>query len=292
MNKDNVVIEPLNREHKPLSSYMAEKMKDMLYGFIVGDALGVPYEFKKRAEMEKHPASDMVGGGTHKMPVGTWSDDTSLTLALLDSIAGNKGVNETDIGDKFLSWYFDSKYTATGTVFDCGVTTAIALEKIRDGERPFSAGGAEETDNGNGALMRILPLAFYFTLTKYDKETLRNVAGITHAHEISQKCCEEYMEILMALIGGESISFKEEVPEENTGFVVTTLKAAKWCMMFSSYEEAVLKAVNLGEDTDTVAAVTGSMAGAIWGVPEKWKSAIKNKELIEEVFERFVDSFK
>jgi ADP-ribosylglycohydrolase len=130
-----------------------------IYGLCVGDALGVPVEFAARDELEKDPVTDMRGYGTYNMPPGTWSDDTSLTLCLLESLA--QGLDYADIMQRFYSWLFESAYTPHGHTFDCGKTTMEAIYRFARGTEPVLCGGAAETDNGNGSLMRILPLAFY-----------------------------------------------------------------------------------------------------------------------------------
>ena len=304
MEKNDIIIKPTGNTVKIFSKTDVENyemIKNMLLGFAIGDAVGVPVEFKTREELEENPVMEMTGYGTHNMPLGTWSDDTSLTLALMDSLAECGFVNIKDIREKFLMWYEEGKYTATGEVFDIGKTTSEALEKMRTYSEDETTGGKAIEDNGNGGLMRIMPLAFYFHVADIcdseKKETIVNVvSGMTHANEISQKVCNEYIETLLKLMSGQDyrniIKTNEAIPEKNNGYVETTLKSAYWCICnSSSYKEAILKAINLGNDTDTVAAITGSFAGCIWDIPEDWYYKLLNKKNIYEVLMRFGNKF-
>ena len=252
------------------------KLRSAIYGFAIGDALGVPYEFKER---NTFICTDMIGHGTWNQEDGTWSDDTSLTLATAKSIKDKGCIDLKDIRKNFEAWLYNDEFTANGTVFDVGGTTreAIELEHGMDGFH----------DNGNGSLMRILPLAF----TTASDEDIANVSAITHAHEISKKACIEYIHIARKLIKGEKyhdelIKNIDESEIKSGGFVLDTLVASLWCILNTcNYKDAVLKAVNLGSDTDTTAAVTGGLAGIIYGfdaIPKEWIDKLKNKELIEE----------
>lgn len=156
---------------------------DGIIGLAIGDALGVPVEFRSRQEIAKNPVVSMREYGTHKQPIGTWFDDTSLTLALMDSIVENNEINYTDIMDRFSNWLMYNDYTATREVFDVGNSNSRAIMNYGRGMNPIECGGTSEYENGNGSLMRILPLAFYFTklpdtnmeyrmeiiMSKYDK---------------------------------------------------------------------------------------------------------------------------
>ena len=277
----------------------------LLLGVAVGDALGVPVEFRARGTFH---VTDMQGYGTHNQPPGTWSDDTSLTLALSYSLA--HGYNLYDMAHNFVRWHDEAAFTAHGEVFDIGGATAKAIARLKAGVAPELAGGTEERDNGNGSLMRIAPLVFYVG-GKPQEERFRitkAVSSLTHAHEWSVAACYIYIEMLYKLLIGmdkdaayaelreyfqRSVPFiskktlkkfdrilKADVsalPEseiQSSGFVVDTFEAALWCFLTTpNYKEAVLKAVNLGEDTDTTAAVTGALAGLAYGVesiPPAW----------------------
>ena len=300
---------------------------DSIIGLVIGDALGVPVEFKTRTEIAKTPVISMQGYGTHNQPMGVWSDDTSLTLALLDSIIQCKTINYIDIMDKFSAWLLYGEYTALGEVFDVGNATSKAIMNYGRGVEPIKCGGVSEYENGNGSLMRILPLAFYLCKHEeldFDDQMLliHNVSSLTHRHIISLVGCGIYIMIAKNLISERS-SFKESIrggiqeafdfydrfPEYDTthcydrlrsldqfeklpdnqiyssGYVVHTLEAAIWCLLnTSSYKQCVLKAVNLGDDTDTVGAVTGGLAGIYYGtesIPKEWTDVIIKREYIK-----------
>ena len=161
-------------------------LRDCIYGLAVGDALGVPYEFRPRGTFE---CTDMIGYGTHGQPAGTWSDDTSMTLATCDSIRELGYIDTADMRDKFVSWIARGEYTIDG-VFDYGGTTARAL---RTGK-----GGSGERDNGNGSLMRIAPLAF----VDATDEEICEVSAITHAHRTSTESCIIFVELMRDVLSG------------------------------------------------------------------------------------------
>lgn len=270
------------------------KMYDAILGFAIGDALGVPYEFKSR---DSFLCTDMVGYGTHHKPMGTWSDDTSMTLATLDSLKSNGGKIVTeDMRAKFNRWLLYGDYTTDGDVFDAGITTCTAL---RNGKPAVG-----EWDNGNGSLMRVLPLAF---ISCTDDE-IRAVSAITHGHRISQEACVIYVRIAQKLLAGEPVSsiiptLKFDKPFDrlhfidtlsrsqikSSGYVVDTLEAALWVVSHKgdwekSFRGDVLTAVNLGSDTDTVAAVAAGLAGIIYGLDDvrDWVDKMQNKKKLEE----------
>ena len=255
-------------------------LRDAIYGLAVGDALGVPYEFRPRGSFA---CTGMVGHGTHDQPAGTWSDDTSMTLATCDSIRACGRVDTGDMLSRFRAWIDDGAYAIDGVVFDYGNTTARALAA--------GMGCAGERDNGNGSLMRIAPLAF----TDATDDEVRAVSAVTHAHRISTETCVEMVHVMRALAAGASPA--EAIPDHEVllaasekdirsgGFVRDTYCAALWCLAVSgSYEECVLRAVNLGDDTDTTAAVAGALAGIAYGadaIPAAWMGALRGRDIIE-----------
>lgn len=252
------------------------KLRDGIFGFAVADALGVPYEFKKRGTFK---CIDMVGFGTWNQEPGTWSDDTSMTIATCKSIKDKEKIDTADIRENFEDWFFKGHFTANGETFDVGATTRDAIVSKKGIDDYYA--------NGNGSLMRILPLAF----TNASDTEIKEVSAITHAHKISKEACVKYVHIARKLIAGEeyiddNLKNKSEDEIKSTGFVLHTFEASLWCILNSnSYKEAVLKAINLGNDTDTTGAVTGGLAGIIYGydsIPKDWIDKLKNKELIEE----------
>ena len=254
-------------------------LRDAIFGLAVGDALGVPYEFQVR---DTFTCTDMVSGGTYGKPAGTWSDDTSMTLATCDSIRENEGlIDEDDIRARFVDWMNTGRYTVDG-MFDIGNTCATALREGRG-----CTGGRS---NGNGSLMRIVPLAF----TCATDDDVAAVSAITHAHAMSIDFCQRYVRIARRLAAGEGLLAIEEIAEradvpreqvQSSGFVKHTYDAALWCLANTqSYAECVLAAVNLGSDTDTTAAVAGALAGIAYGedaIPVNWLKALRGKDLIE-----------
>lgn len=297
-----------------------DKPLALIMGVAVGDALGVPVEFKKRGTFH---VTGMQGYGTHHQPPGTWSDDTSLTLALADNLLP-ESCGLPDVARAFIEWYDKAAYTPYGKVFDVGNATAEAIGRLKKGVAPEKAGGSGVRDNGNGSLMRIAPLTFYMSGIRKAEERfriVREVSCLTHAHEWSVAACYIYVEMLNKLRMGRTkkaayaelredfargVAFiskgtlarfgrilendisllpKEEI--RSSGFVIDTLEAAFWCFLTTdNYRDAVLKAVNLGEDTDTTGAVTGAMAGLAHGldaIPQEWRDQLAAGEEIRRI---------
>jgi ADP-ribosyl-[dinitrogen reductase] hydrolase len=297
-----------------------------IFGLVVGDALGVPVEFKSRDFLKRFPVTDMQEYGSHGQPLGTWSDDSSLTFCLAESLCNGYDLN--NISQKFLQWFNAEIWTPHGKVFDIGIATTASIKMIKHGADPVLCGGASEMDNGNGSLMRILPLLFYLKDEKDLKivfQRVKEVSSITHAHFRSVFACFIYIVYGLQLLKGidkrdayfnmqiklkkfiadhdfeqkEIDLFKRvllndisTVPENeiySSGYVLHSLEASLWSVLTTgSYKDAVLKAVNLGEDTDTSGAITGGLAGLIYGfesIPENWVNSIVKKEEIENLCE-------
>jgi len=286
----------------------------------------VPVEFKSRDELRPHPVEEMTGHGTYDMPPGTWSDDSSLTFCLADALTG--GYDLKAIGKNFVKWYYHNYWTARGKVFDIGGTTRQAIERLARGEDPERSGSTDEGSNGNGSLMRISPLVFWLKDKEIDERyrITRQVSGITHGHIRSVIACFYYLEFLRKLLyinDREKIykSLREEIPEflqfiqldpeeirkfdrllkvdisrlpeeeiRSDGYVVHTLEASIWSFMTTdNFKDAVLRAVNLGGDSDTTGAVTGGLAGLCYSyknIPMKWIEVLARREDIEELAER------
>ncbi len=188
---------------------MNNSVEDGILGFACADALGVPIEFTMRKKSNK--LKEMVGYGSHKVPEGTWSDDTSMTIATLDSITEKEKIDYSDIMDKFIDWYQKANYTATDQLFDIGITTRNALMNYQMGKSPLLCGENHVRSNGNGSLMRILPIVYYGYYQGMSREELRvkidEVSSLTHAHSISLLGCQIYADYIMDLLNGKS---KEE----------------------------------------------------------------------------------
>lgn len=299
-----------------------------IIGLAIGDALGVPAEFKTRKELALNPITDMIGYGTYNVPAGTWSDDTSMTLATIDSIIDTKIINPNDMASNFLDWFRNCNYTATGNVFDIGRTTLQSLAKFESKlDDASSCGETNEYSNGNGSLMRILPIAYYiyFKAITDDQEIydiVKQISSITHAHEISVLGCYICVRFALELLKGidkleaykniQNLDYSifnqdsidkynkilkdsiQNVNKENissSGYIVSTLEATMWLFLNSDdYNTTILKAVNLGDDTDTVAACTGGLLGIYYGIEsinDSWKQNLKRYDYIIKLCDEF-----
>lgn len=306
---------------------MENKVKAGIIGVCIGDALGVPVEFKKREDLKRNPVTKMLEYMSWNQPKGTWSDDSSLTLCLAEE--PTKGYNLEKIGQSFVKWNKYGHWTAHGRLFDIGGTTRHALARLIKGESAKFSGNIFEEDNGNGSLMRILPLVFYLENEEDIQKiyfTVREVSAITHGHFRSVFACFIYVIFSIQLLKGKSkreaythtqntaLKYAEKqgfnpneielfsrilknnisgYPEDeikSVGYVLHSLEASLWCFLNSeSYSEAVLKAVNLGEDTDTTGAITGGIAGIYYGyenIPKEWITELVRKDDIEALCEK------
>lgn len=305
--------------------------KGMLLGLATGDAVGVPHEFKRRDVLIKQPVTGMDGYGTHQQPPGTWSDDTSLALCTADALIEKFDIDK--VAANFKDWLRSGLWTARGRVFDVGITTQNAIYRLEQNVLPEDAGGDKELDNGNGSLMRILPVLRYtFNQVPAGRfETTRLISSITHRHIRSVIACFYLLEFAREVVisGDFLVSYsnvqstvlkelrQQRIPEseiilfqrlltadisrlppeeiQSTGYVLHALEASIWSILTTnSFQEAVLKAVNLGEDTDTTGAITGAIAGLFYGVPaipEEWLSQLARKHDIEALGDQLHESF-
>lgn len=311
------------------------KLHSAIVGLAVGDALGVPVEFLSRADLKQNPVMDMREYGSHNQPAGTWSDDSSLTFCLAEMLADK--YNLTTLGNRFINWYEYAYWTAHGNVFDVGIATSRAIYKLGQGINPIFAGGTDEADNGNGSLMRILPLAFYVKEMPIENrfKCVSDVSSLTHGHIRSILGCFIYVEFAIQLLKGrnkfEAFAQTKEIvnnflnsnpicsdneinkyhrilmnPISNyeikpiyeyseaeissSGYVVSSLEAALWCLFKENdYKSTVLRAVNLGNDTDTVGAIAGGLAGILYGyesIPKEWIDQLARKDDILNLCDR------
>lgn len=182
------------------------KILDGILGACVGDALGVPVEFSSREFLESEPVDDMLGYQTYQQPSGTWSDDSSLMFCLAETLCN--GLNYKDLAQRFCRWLHDSYWTPHGQVFDVGYTTRESILRLAKGVNPIEAGGKMENDNGNGSLMRILPLTYYIhrKIKRNEEidiyEVIHNVSSLTHAHPRSKIACSIYIIFCLELLNG------------------------------------------------------------------------------------------
>ena len=298
-----------------------------LWGAVVGDALGVPVEFRSRAAVQSDPVTDLRGHGTYNQPKGTWSDDSSMMLCTAESLILH-AFDPEDMGQRFVQWSEGRLWTPWGKVFDIGGATRQALGRIQQGTPAEQAGGKDESSNGNGSLMRILPIALSFWKESPESlmEYARRASSITHAHPRSEVACAFYCLVVAALLRGETpaaahlaaarivgplfdakplaaerhhfalalspdLAATPESAIGSSGYVIDTLTAGLWCLLTSSsYSEAVLKAVNLGGDTDTTGIAAGGLAGVHYGLaamPERWRLAMARADDLDELFTTF-----
>ena len=300
---------------------MSTKVLDGIMGLAVGDAFGVPYEFMTRENVKKMITKEMIGAGVHNQPVGTWSDDTSLTLCLLDNL--DRKPDYYKIMRSFAMWYEMGEYTAN--------TTRRAIKRYESGITPLKCGSRDFLNNGNGSLMRILPIIYYFNkygefqLNTLNLNIIHKISALTHAHPLSFIACDIYVYLGTLLLNGHILktAYEEAVEKvieyycsqgiynewlnefaairnlwkykeediKSSGYVVDSLIAALWSLANSeSYESCIWNAVRLGNDTDTVAAIAGGLAGIYYGyekIPARWIRDLRNKEYIMSICQKW-----
>lgn len=307
----------------------ASRIRGAIYGALVGDALGVPVEFSLRAERDADPVQEMRSGGYWRQLAGTWSDDGAMLLCTAEGIC--EGFSAERLGSLYVSWMNAGHWAARHKVFDVGRTTETALSRIAEGSSWAASGEDGEGDNGNGSLMRILPIGLRFrnaeaaTIMRHAADASR----ITHAHPRSLVACGFYSVVISEVVNGaalpeaihralpvlseavatlpdERVVFGRllggrlaESPRESirsSGYVMHTLEAALWCgLTHNSFKEGVLAAVNLGSDTDTTGCVTGGLLGALYGyeaIPHEWIAELPRRADVDALLERFTPVYE
>ncbi len=281
------------------SEAILDRATGALLGLAVGDAVGTTLEFKSR---DSYPLlTDMIGGGPFGLKAGEWTDDTSMALALADSLITDRKLDEKDLMHRFVDWHERGTYSCTGSCFDIGITTRQALSQWKASGNPF-AGSTSPQTAGNGSLMRLAPVSVAHWR---DRAALRDVAArqsrTTHAAPEAVDACVAFAETLADAIEGRRRSEVMRARHEAysgvietimkgswrgkprsaikaSGYVAHSLEATLWCVARTgSFENAVLKAANLGEDADTTAAITGQLSGALYGVtgiPDHWTKRV------------------
>ncbi len=302
--------------------------KNGIIGVAMGDAMGLPVQFLDRDYFVDNPVTKMLGHMCFNMPKGSWSDDTSMTLATIDAIVRDGEINSATIMDNFVSWLSKNEFTPTGKAYDIGRTCMKAIMNYaRGGMKPDEAGMGGEFDNGNGSLMRISPIIYYcFAKGLENKEiyeVVKQVSSLTHAHEISVLGCYIYVLFGICLLRGDDLEaaykkikegkydefFSEytigkysrildgdirelSIDEVNSsGYVLDTLEATLWSLLNTdSYDSAIIKAVNLGGDTDSIGACVGGLAGIHYGIDSinpEWKKDLLRYDYIIDLCEKF-----
>ena len=328
-----------------LVDFSSDLLKAVIFGIAVGDALGYPVQFYPRSERKKRPVVDMGKYSNEAGQVcswenertGLWSDDTSLTLCLAESLL--HGFNLKDQAEKFVAWLDHGYLSAEDRAIDVGIQTTESLARVRailqSGrfvELDNLANDADEWSNGNGSLMRILPLLVYMKGKDVNEQfnLIRKASSLTHPHIRSALCCFLYLKMAEYVINDidkhtafqstrmDTLSLMEylscadaeykalyrllssdlaKLPEkeiDSGGYVVSSLEASIWCLLTTDcYRDAVLKAVNLGDDSDTTGAITGGMAALLYGldsIPPDWIAKLKKPELFEDLITRYENS--
>ncbi len=292
-------------EHRS-DAALLDRAVGALVGLAVGDAVGTTLEFT--AKPAEPVLFDMVGGGPFRMPAGGWTDDTSMALALADSLLHDPDLDPKDLMDRFAAWYQRGEYSHTGTCFDIGNTVRGALGRYRETGDPV-VGSTDPFYAGNGALMRLAPVAVRHP---FDAERRRRVAALqtrtTHGAAEAVAMSELYADLIAALIAGQPVAAVLDAAEarlpgwrgarrhtiRGSGYVMHSATAALWAFsQATDFREAVLLAANLGEDADTTAAITGQLAGAAWGmsgIPAEWLERLLWRERIEEMACRLAEA--
>jgi ADP-ribosylglycohydrolase len=291
-----------------------DKYKGCLVGLAVGDALGTPLEFQPRDAAPK--VTEMIGGGVFQLNVGEWTDDTSMALCLGQSLLDKDGFDAADQMDKYWRWVEHGYMSSNGRMFDIGNATSEALCEYRKTGEPF-AGSTDERCSGNGSIMRLAPIPMFYTQF-YDYIQYAEDSSITtHASNNCINSCKVLAEIINGALQGKSkdellnpnyyLQNKDYSPElqsiingdyknktrdeiESSGYVVHTLEAALWAFYnTNSFEEGCILAVNLANDSDSVGAVYGQIAGAYYGyanIPQRWLEKLVKLDLIVNMAEQ------
>lgn len=299
----------------------ADRVRASVYGHLVGDAIGVPYEF---TQPDENRVVGLRGHGSHDQPPGTWSDDGALMLALLDSLV-SVGFDSEDQGRRALAWADAGAYTPDGDgMFDIGGATSAALHRLGNGTPALEAGGTSDHDQGNGSLMRILPIALVDVPEDHVALVQRghHASRVTHGHPNCEVACALYVLVARALLehpGGEReaalalatdrlrpvyardaafasalgslLAHRSSVRKLGGGWVLDSFWSAWEAFVTSgSYRETIERCVRYGHDTDTTAAIAGGLAGIRWGldeaaggVPPDWLDGLRGKDIVERI---------
>jgi ADP-ribosyl-[dinitrogen reductase] hydrolase len=308
------------------------KIKGMLFGIAIGDALGVPAEFMSRAHLRQNPIKNFNSNHYNTENLGVWSDDSSLTFCLAETII--EGFSIELLGQKIKAWFQENYWAPKDVAFEIGIATHNAIDRLEKGIPATESGENGEYSNGNGSLMRVAPLAFYLVNDSIEQrfQIIKAVSSVTHGHIRSVISCFFYIEFLQNLMHStdkfeafenaqntvrdyvnstscnndekalflrlfyDKIQDYEEDEIFSSAYVIHTLEASIWCFLNTdNYESAVLKAVNLGHDSDTTGSVTGALAGIFYGnetIKNEFREPIVRYKEIENLAERFYNSIE
>ena len=286
---------------------LLDRYRGCLLGLACGDAVGTTLEFRRRGSFE--PITDMVGGGPFGLKAGEWTDDTSMALCLATSLAERRGFDAEDQMYRYVNWWHHGYLSSTGACFDIGITVSAALQRYLQTRNPI-AGSTDPMSAGNGSLMRLAPaVLFGHPDMAIAMDLARRSSATTHAATEALECCALFAELLCHALDGhpkdailssrlaaptmpkvQAIAAREYLHKREsqiagTGYCVASLEAALWCFaQTDSFEAAVLRAANLGDDADTTAAIVGQLAGAHYGksgIPARWLVRLHQRAEIE-----------
>jgi ADP-ribosylglycohydrolase len=305
----------------------AERIQGGFWGLLIGDALGVPYEFHHADLIPPASLIDFIPPDgfdrTYKdVPPGTWSDDGAQALCLLESLLTCGKLELNDFAQRLVEWYQKGRWAVDGIVFDVGIQTAEALRAYQKRTPAYQSGFVRPDGKGNGALMRVLPLALWHRGT--DAELIEDAhlqSLVTHGHPTNQVCCALYcvwvrrvlegkpideayrdaVETLRAYYSRDSEHHRElewtirpddEPVTQGSGYVVDSFRCTRIAITKPTYEEVVKTAISFGNDTDTNAAIAGGLAGVrdgIAGIPKRWLDQLRGKALAEPLLEKLLE---
>lgn len=311
---------------------LMKRSEASLYGFVVGDALGVPVEFISREVLMQHKITDMISNATRRTSLGYWSDDTAMTLCTMQSIVDNQRIDYQDMIEKFFQWFKHGYMAIDNRCFGIGKTTLKAMNAYMRLGYPHYIDQQDISPNnrGNGSLMRILPVCLFLYAQKelsIDEKVvvIENVSSLTHSDKITKMACVFYGLVVFSLLEKKDFKCAYEIAVstfnqqylncdvsefkrivsgellhldmdsiESSGYVIHTLEACLWCVFTTdNYKDAVLRAVNLGNDTDTIAALSGALAGLLYGlkdIPSTWLSNLREKEKLDSIVSEFCET--
>jgi ADP-ribosylglycohydrolase len=306
---------------------LRDRIEGAMLGLLVGDAVGVPYEFHEPMALPHKDALDMTPpdgfARAHRgVPPGTYSDDGAQALCLLASLLERDGLDVDDFGARLVAWYHEGAYAVDGRVFDVGIASGAAIRAIDGGVPAARAGGTDERSNGNGSLMRVLPLALFH---RGDDSSLVDLAhrqsAVTHGHPRSEVCCAHYCLWARGVLAGRDDAFEaatralrtlyaeddprrgelefhvrpdEDAKVSGSGYVVDSLRSARWALAQGSYEDVIRAAISLGRDTDTTACIAGGIAGlrdGVSAIPSRWRAGLRGQEIYAPLISRLLTRF-
>ena len=271
-----------------------DRAKGTLWGLVVGDCLGSPVQFTGK---ESHPwITEMVECPVFRLPPGFWTDDSSMAMCIMDSYVRKGGYDLKDIGRTFVKWFMDGYLSSIESKsFDVGTATWNACQSIAF--RKSFVNGSEEAQ-GNGSIMRFAPSWFIARKENDPAKVMHEISDLTHCSEKVRETVDRFAKILDEHMAGKRTSavsaYKTREEVNNSGWAVSTLEAALWAFtMTHDFRDALVAAVNLGGDADTIGAVCGQIAGSYYGysaIPRKWLEAVKDWQKVDALIDKFLDT--